>query len=118
MNCKANKCPLPVEFVTNWEQQPGSTSVKPKWGVCRFHRQAVPEDWTITTQRILEYENECLAFINIHKIKNPILMPQPEETASGYLNRGESTLNKLILGDVDPADAYANFKRIIELLSN
>lgn len=115
MQCKANGCPLKAEFVTNWETVENVT--RPKWGVCWYHRQADPERWTITTERIKAYADIATAIRTIANNNHVIFQPIPGESVADYIKSVEATLNKLILGDLDPGAAADNFAKIIQLLS-
>jgi len=115
--CKANGCPLDVEFITHWEKNDDGRSM-PKWGVCRYHRAADPAEWGIVTQRCQRYQKIITLVVGLATMKEPVFMIQLDEPFSEWLERSEKSLRDLINGRDDPVDASANFEKIIQLLSN
>jgi glyoxylase-like metal-dependent hydrolase (beta-lactamase superfamily II) len=116
-NCKANGCPLKAEFVTHWQTDHEGRNV-PKWGVCRYHRMTEPERWNEATRRLLLYAKMANALITIKTNADPLFMSLPGEGFNEWIERTERNLRDLVVGRIDPVDAAANFKKIINLLSN
>ena len=111
MQCKANSCSCRAEFVTHW-----NSDHSPKWGVCRYHRFAHPDDWPATTKRIEQYKQWIAFFAMLqHADSDPMFKPQPGESVNEWRNRMEKTLRDLILPT--RGDGYENFKETIARLS-
>lgn len=95
MNCKANRCPLTAEFVTDWIDR------KPRWGVCRYHRLAEGKDWNRTTDRILEWNHYLRLFKILETIREPICLPLPGEKVREWIERVEDNMRRVITGELE-----------------
>lgn len=111
MQCKANSCPCRAEFITHWNDDKS-----PKWGVCRYHRAAHPDDWPATTKRIEQYKQWIAFFAMFSQAeKDSLFRPHPDESVNAWRNRIEKTLRELILQS--GGDGYENFKETISRLT-
>jgi len=117
VKCKANSCPLDVDFITNWENDEFGKK-RPKWGVCRYHRNAQPDEWVRTTDRIKANALGVLAIRTFRNIeRDPVFKPIPGETTTAYFDRIENQVRLLINGNENEIDGDDAFRKIISLLS-
>jgi len=101
--CKANGCPLLVEFITDWDKG------RPKWGVCRYHSMSEGREWSRVTARVLEYHKMIVLFRAIELIKEPLCLQLPGESARDWIDRVNDNLRRVITGQRDNVNGPLNF---------
>jgi len=112
--CKANSCPLPIAFVTDWEVNQDDKRIrKPKYGVCEYHRVSPFEEWTRVTRAILMNLDAVLAVKHIHRIRDIIYKPKRDELITDWLTRCEGDLRRTILDRGDAQSADQNFLKLL-----
>lgn len=95
--CKANGCPLPVDFVTHWhEPEKKGQRPRPKWGVCRFHKGADGSEWSAITKRILDAKRGLQMLHAVRSVTDTRLRPMSSETAEAWLSRVDTMLREQI----------------------
>ena len=118
MKCKANGCPLTVDFITDWhEKEKGEKTPRPKWGVCWYHRAADGVYWQETTNRINKYLDEIQLIRSVKAIEHQALKPIPGENVYNWIHRSESYFNAVIVPNYDSADAAEQFDKLLKIIS-
>lgn len=96
--CKAQGCPLPVDFVTDyWPTERRGQRPRPKWGVCAYHHEAEGVDWMATVERIKAQLVTLRLLALLDKVSDAELVPRTGETVSAWRDRLRQAMRARIL---------------------
>ena len=115
--CKANGCPLMATEVTDyWPRESKSDPLEPRWGLCKWHHQAHPEDWPAVSAATRRNKHELRVMQELEAITNPATKPGNAETVAEWVARISATVAAQTSAGSHPEIAQQSIRRINEIL--